>query len=145
MKNIIIKIDGCGSLCPSFITTPRVNYYKCLKTDTVFHGKSTIENNFPPSCPLPEVESGSGQNSAELAELILQKYKRNVDPSIRCCDFLKEAVIEVLDSNSLPCGENNKSSDEIFSLLSKVEDCVRNNNSAGALNILRNVRKIIAP
>ena len=48
-----------------------------------------------------KIESGSGQNTAELAGLILQKYKRNVDPSIRCCNFLKEAVIEVLNANSL--------------------------------------------
>lgn len=64
-------------------------------------------NNFPR-------ESGSGQNSAELAEKLCKtcKYKKTCEGS---CAALR------LHTNSLPCGENNTTKAEIAKILTGID------------------------
>jgi len=64
MKYMVIELEGCGSGCRSFITTSKVNYYKCLKTGNVFYRGDTEETGFPLCCPLPEELEEAQKQSA---------------------------------------------------------------------------------
>lgn len=75
MKSLTIILEGCGSECKHFTTTPTVNYYRCCKVDKIFWGGDTSNNGFPKVCTLPEVEYESNVKVVNMFDELMKLVK----------------------------------------------------------------------